>query len=373
MAISNFTGLETGDAIELNTLNGTASIQSTTKRTGTYALQCNPTTTAIGSGELRAHSITGTKSLFNAPVLHITFHFRVGTLPAANNEIICAISGSVVEVRVSSGGVLSLYTGTTLNATGTAVLALDTWYQIDIRVDDTGNTQEVRVDRVVDITGSIATGAASSAVFFGKSTNRNGNTVNFYYDDMAFGGSGGYPDEGEVKLGIAIGAGAAAGWTNGTGTTFAEVDDLPHDGDTTYIQASAVQDNLDHTFDMQAAATIGLQSTIRAVKPMVIPRTTSTAGASTVAHRLLSGGSGFELSALELTTSFQLLARVDETDPFDSAAWTATKFDTVEVGMAANAIAQVQRFTAVYVSVWSVAVTQVQAPRSMHQYRQRRV
>jgi hypothetical protein len=41
--------------------------------------------------------------------------------------------------------------------------------------------------------------------------------------------------------------------------------------------------------------------------------------------------------------------------------------------MAANAIAQVQRFTVAYVSAWTVTTTQTQAPRSMHEYRRRRV
>jgi len=52
MAISNFTGFETNDYLEVVSSTGTTSIVTSLVRTGTYALRTNPTTTGTGYVEL---------------------------------------------------------------------------------------------------------------------------------------------------------------------------------------------------------------------------------------------------------------------------------------------------------------------------------
>lgn len=358
MAILNFTGFETGNSVEFNATSGTFDAAYTTvKRTGTYGLRSNPTTTAIGYVKLFVQAATGLNAQASLTAIFSTFYFRYATKPAANNEPFFAVLSSIasiVTLRLRSDGKLEIYDqADVFIATGTAVLAADTWYRIDFRIDVTADTEEVKVDGTVDISATGVISGTIAGVGIGKVSNANGQTVDFAYDDVAIDDTA-YPGAGEVKLGVPIGAGAASGWTAGTNAdNFAEVDEVPHDTDTTYIGALATEDNLDHTFNMQAAATIGIAGTIGAVKTIVVARTDSITGASTVAHRRLSGGSAFELTALELTTTYALLAKVDVTDPFDAGAWTPTKFDTLEVGMAANTLAQVQRFTAAYVQAWS--------------------
>lgn len=373
MAILNFTGFETGDAVEgAFGGSGIASVQSTTKRTGTYALRINGTAlgTQVGQYNFQGIGSTGLTTSFNLADSYVTFYFRYATKPGSGSEEICQfLTGSSYKlaVRINSSGNLLAYDVTTLLGTGSAVLSADTWYRIEARCQPgTNGAWEVKIDGTSEISGTRTwTNAGNvNVISFGKRTNRNSQTIDYYYDDICV-DSAAYPGAGEVKMAVPIGAGAAAGWTNGTGTTFAEVDEVPPESDgtdATYIQASATEDNQDHTFNMTAAATLGISDTISAVKPMVYAKTASTSGTSGVALRTVSGGSGFEITALELQTTYALIATIYALDPLDSAAWTTTKFDTVEVGMAANTIAQTQRFTVAYAGVWITPAPVVATP-----------
>lgn len=364
MAIVDFCGYETGNDLEMSNAAGTFSVQSTVKRTGTFALQCNPVTTATGYGQQAGLTATGRQTAsYDLAIWYVTFYFRYATKPSANDEIMAYFFTGVsnnFEIRINStGNLLLYYNASTLLDTGTATLAANTWYRIEVAIDTTADTQEVKVDGTSDMTAAQATAVNLSTVVLGKFANRNGNTVDFFYDDYCI-DSATWVGVGECRLSIPIGAGAAAGWTAGTNADdFNEVDDVAHDTDTTYIGALATEDNQDHTFAMQTFSTIGGSGSIGAVKTMTVSRSDSTAGTSAVAQRRLFNGSGFELTALEAPTTYVLLAKVDVTDPSaGGGAITVADFDSIEVGMAANTIAQVQRFTAAYAAIW---VTGVQA------------
>lgn len=59
MAVINFTGQETGDNTEAIATAGTFSVQATTKRTGGYALRCNPAGNAAGHHSYGGLAATG--------------------------------------------------------------------------------------------------------------------------------------------------------------------------------------------------------------------------------------------------------------------------------------------------------------------------
>lgn len=351
MAYRNLVGFELNDAslsAELGGVNGTASIQTTVKHGGARALRCNPTTTATGYADIPLSFDAQGRGIATVTDCYYGFAFRYATKPASGSEEIGRFHTGGKQLRINSSGVLELWDNTpTLHATGSAVLAVDTWYWITVRIHEAGDTQTIRVNGVTDISGTLLNTGPSSSFQLGKVANRNSQTVDFFFDDAVVDDAG-YPPEGIVLLSVPIGAGEAAGWTNGTGSTFAEVDDVPNDGDTTYIQASATQDNLNSTFDMQTSSTIGISTTIRAVKSTIFARSGSISGTSAARLRTLSGGVARELTAFEWGVSYVALAAVDSTDPNGGGAWTTTKFDALEVGAAADAIAQVQRFTAAY-------------------------
>lgn len=74
-ATLNLTGFETGDETKLQSLTGTASVQSGIKRTGTYAFRSNPTTTAVGWCLVREHA--GNATIVQYDVATVSRKLRV--------------------------------------------------------------------------------------------------------------------------------------------------------------------------------------------------------------------------------------------------------------------------------------------------------
>lgn len=369
--ILNFIGNETGNSLEYFMQSGNVSIQSSIKRTGTYAVRVLP------AGVISYFGFQGLAATGLAADLPTTWYFdgylRIDSMPLANLAAV-ARAGSiattfVVQIMLDSNGDIYLHNGTTGSAVA-ATLTTGQFYHVQFKPVVSG-TCSLSIDGGTPVTLTGGSGVTATTCYLGC---RNSTpTYDIYWDDCCVADDD-YPGAGECKISVPIGAGAASGWTAGTNSDdFNEVDEIPHDTDTTYIAASATQDNLDHTFDMQAAATIGIAGAIGAVKTMVVARTDSISGSSSVAHRRLFNGSGFELTALELTTTYQILARIDIIDPSaGGGAITLGDFDSIEVGMAANTIGQVQRFTAAYLSVWSTgAAAGIAIPVVLNQFRQR--
>jgi hypothetical protein len=288
MAIVNLCGFETGaigGANEGGSL-GTSSVQSTTKRTGTYALQTNPTTTATGYCTLLGIGANGNAATLGLTTTYVRFYFRYGTKPSSNNEEIfqlnhtsVATGNRKIALRINSSGQLMAYAsdGTTqIGSTGSTSLAQDTWYRIECSVDSslTGNV-EVRIDGATEISGTGNTNSlVSYGLLLGKVVNRNGNTVDFYYDDVIVGDSGFIGPGGIVRLDPISDNDT---WTTGT---YADIDDYAsqanNDGDTTYTTSSTQNDILEPNFTSFATAGIGSSDTINGVKGLTVCRDETT-------------------------------------------------------------------------------------------------
>ena len=368
MAITRLTGFESGSSGELQ-INGTASFVTSGQRTGSYALRCNPTTT--GTGYCRIYSISATGVIVGTPAAFadgsvIGFAFKAATLPAASEERIASgypvsLATSAWVLKITSGGLLKLYGtgGTTLITTGATVIGA-TYVYIEVRVNSATDAYEVRINGTAEFSGTdAALTAVPEAFFLGKPFNDNGQTVDFYYDDV-------YVDEAgtfqatttatpEVRILLPNAAGDGTGWTNGTGTqTFAEVDEVPPESDgtdLTYLQAAATEDNTYRTSNVESTATKGVTGTILAVDGYVWAKTGSVSGTSTVGIRVRSNTTNSDGTGFELTTTYQGIHRTLATDPNGGGAWTSGGVDGVQIGMFAGTIAQTQRFSASYVFV----------------------
>lgn len=207
-AIVNFTGFETGTTLEAFTTGGTISLQSSVVRTANYALQVNSTTTGTGTFNILglAGDDTGRFGNLNISTAYYTFYFRYATKPAANDEPIFRANDDAstpkFELRLDSDSQLNAYdSDLTLLSSGTTVLAADTWYLIEVKVG-TGVTgaYEVKISGVSEYsgTGNLLATKGNSQFFLGKTTNRNGNTVDFYYDDFCVDNAD-YPGAGQLK------------------------------------------------------------------------------------------------------------------------------------------------------------------------------
>ena len=364
MALLRVCGFEAGASAEFQTLGGTASVGTGTVRTGTYSLRCNPTTTATGYINIgKPASASGILGNFGDVTLYTGFAFRAATLPAANSEPIYTNYGSVAdlkaELRINSAGNLVHHKADgTAVVTGSSALSLNTWYYIEFMATNSATgAYETKINGVSEFSGTADHGTGNTVfTAHGKGSNRNGQTVDFYYDDIYVSNTG---FEGsqyhipEVRILLPMGAGASAGWTAGTGNTFAEVDDAPPtpDDDTTYIGANDTMDNLYSTFAIEDTATKSVTGDVDALAAYVRGRSLSTTGTNLTAVRIRNAGANSDGPQSEMGTSYVGYHHIAETDPATSAAWTLSGVDTAEVGMAAGALAQSQRFTLAYIFV----------------------
>lgn len=356
MAIINFSGWERGDTNEHSGASGgTNSVQGTTKRTGNYALRCNPASSAAGYNGLAALLADGTLSTISRTAeTFYTVWFRFEDLPS-NTVIFASIGASVssqtVTLNCGSGGAITI-TGTTTSSTIATIVA-DTWYRLDVRVTSNG-TSGAKIDGGTEQTVT-ANNVTQQIFYCGRTITTEAVAFDCYFDD-AFISSTAFPSGGQCLQLIPDGDGNYTGWASGTGTTFAEVDDVPHDTDTTYVKALDTGDNTARTFSMTSRATAGVIGAIAALKLVAIIRTESTSLASSVGLRLRSGSTDSDTTAREWTTTYTLNAKLFETDPATSAAWTGTAVDAVEGGVYAGTISQAQRCTAIGIMVWATGV-----------------
>lgn len=109
---------------------------------------------------------------------------------------------------------------------------------------------------------------------------------------------------------------------------FAMVDELPVDGDTSYVTA-------DTTGSADLYATAGLADTpsnIYAVQARVWAKKTDT-GIRSVEANIKSGASLAEGTPYVLSTGYSIAHSIHEVDPATSAAWTKSGVDAAQVGM----------------------------------------
>lgn len=356
-AIVQICGFETGTALESTTTSGTFSVQATTKRTGGYALRINPTTTNAGFADIRFLGANGDAGGNNATI-YTRFYFRYGTKPSSNNEpIYAAVStapATKLEIRIdSSGQILAYDSALSLLGTGSTVLAQDTWYRIEV-LSGTGAAAnyEVRIDGTTELSGTAnQTVTNHGRMQFGKVANRNGNTVNFYYDDIAI-DLAAFPGAGQIEVMVPDGDGSAVTWTVGAGggADWENVDELPHDTATSYLLSTLVSGNAS-LVTLESATSAGISGTINAVKNGII-RNRNGGSNGSINTRVRSGGTNSDTSGGSATASaIAITGAVLTTDPSTGSAWTTSGLDGVEIGILENSTTNASRWTAGYLSV----------------------
>jgi hypothetical protein len=359
-AIIQICGFEAGTvAAEIVSTSGTLDAAYTVvKRTGSYALRTNPTTTAVGWAQL----LHGAGSAWPAVATGCgRAYFRYATKPASNDEPILQVltSGSVLklEVRITSAGTLAVYDSTpTIVSTGSTVLAQDTWYRLEILVTEVGggdaDTWALTVDGAAELNDTSDLGASNIGAFrLGKGANRNGNSVDFFYDDVAM-DSASCPGAGQVTAMRADGDGAVTVWTIGAGggAEWENVDELPNDGDTTYLLSTDVATEAS-SVTLQSASAAGITGTINAVKGVAIAKRDGGTNGN-YAVRIRAGGTNSDTASFASGASYGgINGNPRATDPSDSLAWTLADLDGVEVGVVEANNTDRTRVTALYLMV----------------------
>lgn len=333
------TGFENGttERFQDGTGSGTRSVQSSIKKTGTYSLRVNPTTSGTGALAIGCPSATGDIATFcSVADAYIEFYYRVDTLPASGYvwfaKPLNTGAGAMLHLRQNSDGTIAVAdSGNTLKGTSSTVLSTGTWYRIGINTKPGGAAAySLKIDGTTEISGTANQGGSNFGLMqFGKLGDTGANTVDFYYDDYVLNDTA-FLGNLIVKTALvdATGVRQTYGFTTGTNASNQlEVDEIPSDADTTYVaSAGAGVAN----FTVQDASTAGISGNIKAVI-VYAERKEPSAVTSSAVIGLDSNSVRTATTAEDMTTSYLTRQLILNTDPNTSSAWTEAGFNAIEI------------------------------------------
>jgi hypothetical protein len=219
---------------------GTATISTSTVRSGDRSLRLNPSAAAINIS-----------SLISPPTIHVArFYIYFTTLPSADTQLyrIATATGPPslgLGFHQSSGELRCSRGSNTFNSTGSGVsVTTGQWYRIDIKIDSTSGAKtcdaSVNGSALGQVTGSDT--EAPAAIRICNSTTASGD---WFYDDVIMSQtSGDYPlgaghvhhfipvSDGTHNTGAAgnfLTGAAGANITNATTTSYQLIDEVPLD------------------------------------------------------------------------------------------------------------------------------------------------
>jgi len=352
MAVLNFGGAELGTTLDTIALAGGGSLPTSgggVPRTGTYAYRCNTAGSAKWSAFGAINANGRPANMGRTAETWYTLYLKFTSLPSTNVDVLSirnSAGSAVVTVNVNSSGVVTLV-GTSTSGT-VATLSTGTWYILTLRVTSNG-TSGPAVDGGTEltVTANNVTQDRLALGTFGSAT------MDAYLDDWVIDDAN-FVGTPQVKISVPIGAGgSSSGWTDGTGSTYAVVDEIPANT-TDYLQNTSGTFQL-RNFDMQSASTISLANTIAMVQGVGIFAESSSATtlAAVALSTSLRGGNTFSgIADIGVATPTYAGIFVNaETVPSTGAAWDATEFDALYVGAYKDSDNSSIRCSALYLMV----------------------
>jgi len=363
MTLLNLCGYETGSVtslIDTSTLGGTGSfsVQSSVKRTGNYAFRANPSTTdSAYVVHSKIANTTATEAGINLASCWYRFYFRVATFPAATSEQFCQIhsvaGGRKLALRVTSAQKIQAYdsTNTQLGSDGATTINADTWYCIEVSCGTGASASyEIKIDQVSELsgTGNLST-SNNQQLILGKYVNINGQSVDFYFDDVAIDDTA-YPGAGQCKAMLPNADGNYTTFTIGAGgaNKWECLDDVLLDA-TDYLLSTLTIGEA-YTAALQSCAQAGITSiSINAVKAIaVVVSNTST---SRCKGRFRSATTDSDTGAANISSTTRGMMYFTATDPATTAAWTESGLNGCEIGAIEDETVDKTRLLAAYLMV----------------------
>ena len=356
MARLNICGFETGDMSETGTIAGTVTVDSATVRTGTYSLKVvTAASAAVHYATIGGLDASGKSAALGKTTAWFRFYFRIASLPSifesivrfcASATVTSATSLGVVTLGIDSSGDVRMYKpgGGTSGIVGRC--SINTWYMIEAHVVQ-NSTCYARINAGTETSLAACGNEVIDYIQLGKGTRLGDGAYTAYFDDIAIDDAA-YPGAGQVNIAVPIASGADNAWS----ASYTNVDEIPHDGNTSYISGGTGRTN----FSMQSFATAGGSGNIAAVKASIIARYSNNSNDNyTVSAK--SGATYSENSFPTPSSAYTYLARLLTTDPNTSAPWTSAGFDAMYVGVRCSATYTLAaRVTAVYAMVESDGV-----------------
>lgn len=327
-------------------VNGTISAATSGCRTGSGCIRNNPTTTAVGYFLAAQYDSGGLPNYGTQTTQTFSFYFKPVTVPGSNYECFAMETvdsgGFGLAPCIDSSRHLRVYkvdafapTATQCGSTGATTVS-NAWWRIeltatkgtsgafDLKIAPDDNTPSVSE---VSGTCNSGTGAWQEA-WIGKVANVNGQTVDWYFDDIVEATQ--EPGPHKVRTLVPDAAGNYAVCNNGTSSLFSAVDDfitgVANDGDTTYIGETG-SGACNSSFNLNSSATNGISGVILGIEAWAFQR--RVAG-DTAAVGLRTGSTDFLSSQATLTAAYLPYGKTFTLNPNTLNAWTTAELDAVE-------------------------------------------
>lgn len=339
-------------AVEFDEVSGTASIDTTTKRSGAASLRINPSAATIWKGQRFTSSTVRT--------VYVRTYVYVASYPAALEGIFSCnenVQGGGSEIQMNTDGTLELWdlgNGVQVGSDSSA-LSLNTWYRLEMYCDASDTTWETTayIDGVSFANSTtIAAPAAGGSwdLIVGNLGFTGTGSYDMYFDDMAANTSAG------TAQNTLPGAGSivhmqpdSAGDTNGCSAgDFSSIDEVTPDDATTVcvLDADTGGDVIEVNTESSSSAGIDSYDTISVVMVGVRDAQVSAASA-TLVPVIRSASAGTRLSGTSYThndttyrtngdTQPRIYNLSTTTDPTTGIAWTPTgtnSLDNLQIGM----------------------------------------
>ena len=367
MARLNIVGFETGDLTECYSSSGSASVQSGTKRSGLYALQMpNLVSGSAAVAVAGLNAASGIAALLNTAFVSISFYIYAssGDDVGYGTDIFKIYSQSgleMVHLQMSSSAIYLQYFNSSngiasVGSSQPITSLFNTWIQVEIAIANSnasGGGSATIQWRVNGGETQVAFGQIRSAPdYIGRfSFEADSKSPAYFIDDVVIDSSGSlFPGPGQINRLTPNAAGQSVSMTAGTGTTFAEVDDFPHDGDTTYVKGTI--NGQSFYANVTDAVASGVQEIIKVIKPLAIVR--DEGGTSNIFVRVLDSPNSEISGAFNASTTYTPIAFMAPDRPSQPGVdWTTTVLDNVQIaaGMSASVAS---RYTALCIMVESV-------------------
>jgi hypothetical protein len=262
------------------------------------------------------------------------FSLRYRPIDSTNQIIISFWLSTVIQCKLNRNRTtnhLEIYRGTTLLASGTAMMAINATYLIEIRllIADSGGRFVVKLNGVTDIdfTGDTQESAASNqmdTIELGSSQNEYSNAYfdDFILDDAAF------PGDTRIQAIVPTGAGNSTELTPSTGENWACVDEVPAN-DADYVATNTV-----NKLDLYTMSNLtGAIDNIKCVQVQARAMKEGNATPQNIKLAVRSGATDYVSADKALTTSYKSYCNLWETDPATAAAWTESGVNAMEAGV----------------------------------------
>lgn len=334
--MDSFDHYATADITEKwSSINATPVIAASVGRRSTAAMEFNSNTDRV-SKQIDAQS-TWT----------VGMAISIATQPGTGGDIIYFGDSGADQcgVFLNADKTLSFRRGTTVLGTSTFALPTGGYSYLECKVviDNTAGTFEIRVDgsNKLSATGqdtqATANATANEIFIHGRTAINTGPGTgliridDLFINDGAGSVNNGFLGDSRVDSYAPNGNGNSSQHTGSDGNSvdnYLLVDEAAPNDDTDYVESTTVGNKDTYAFtDMtHTPATIhGVQLCMAAKK--------DDAGAKSIAGVTRSGGTDFDGATVAISTSYQYVLQMRETDPNTSAAWTKTNLNAAEFGM----------------------------------------